>query len=90
MKTLEAKQQVAQKSIAESEKRTKLMKKHDREIMRDRRIGWKAKKEFLRKRKGDKTQVEATVARLRKEEDEREKKIRKLESQMFCLLRNCQ
>ena len=66
------------------------MKKHYQEIKRDSKTGWKAKKDFLYKGRKEKRKIEAVVARLRKEEDEREKKIRRLESQMFCLLRNFQ
>ena len=51
------------------------MKKHEKEIMRDKRKSWKAKNEFFNKRKNEKKQAETRTARLRKEENEREKKI---------------
>ena len=66
------------------------MKQHDKEIMRDRSTSWKSKQTFLRKRKRDKKQAESAIARLKIEEEEGQKKIRNLESQMFCLLRNIQ
>jgi predicted secreted Zn-dependent protease len=66
------------------------MKTHYQEIKRDSKTGWKAKRNFLFKGRKEKRKTEALVTGLRIEEDEREKKIRKLESQMFCLLRNCQ
>ena len=89
MQNIEAKQLVTQKSITDTIKRTKFMKKHYQEIKKDNKTSWRSKKDFLYKRRKEIKKAEAAIARLRKEENEREKKIQKLESQMFCLLRNC-
>jgi len=89
LQNIEAKQLVTQKSITDTKKRTKFMKKHYQEIKKDSKTSWKSKKDFLYKRRKEIKKAEAAIAGLRKEENEREKKIQKLESQMFCLLRNC-
>ena len=84
--TLRDEQKATQKTIADAKKRMKFMKKHDAEVMRDNSNGWKAKKAFLRRRLKARRNAVADIHRLQKEEEDREKKIRKIESQIFRML----
>ena len=89
LRKTQKKLQTAQKSIAHRVKCLEDMQQHYQKVEQDSTIDSKKKKCSLRRGRKKMKKAKAAIARFRKEEDEREKKIRKIESQMFCFLRKC-
>ncbi|CAG5096780.1 Oidioi.mRNA.OKI2018_I69.XSR.g14776.t1.cds [Oikopleura dioica] len=83
LQTLQSAQMSTKNELQKTVAKLSFMAVHEREIKKDNNLDEKEKENFLKKRFKEKKKLKKGRERMRKEIDDREKKIRALESKMY-------